>query len=423
MATLAGMWTPGRTRLRRGSLALAALALVLTGCTASTDSHVPRASGATSAPSSEPVPTQPPGPRWVVTLGDSYISGEGARWGGNTAGPAGKVDALGPDAYFDAGGSERAPGCHRAEQSIATLDAPGVKGKNFACSGAQVTSDDAGVRFRPGLDFFNDRQGHLGQALSLQRFAADHLVTDVIVSIGGNDFGFGAIASRCVSTFLSTAGGSPRNCKDDPALATVFGADHARQVRAKIAHALGRVVEAMRRAGYASSDYRLLVLTYPSPIPPGGQLRYAEDRRYTVGGCPLFAADATWANDTVLTTINGAVTDAVHSIGAGNVSVLDLSRALVGHRLCERGAHQLQETSLANWRAPGAAGRLEWVNKVYFSFAPWQFQESLHPDYWGMAAERACVMLVLEAEAKPSYRCVGDGSALRHHAPSMRLLG
>jgi hypothetical protein len=40
--------------------------------------------------------------RWVVTLGDSAISGEGGRWAGNTRGDHRRIDALGDGAYQDA---------------------------------------------------------------------------------------------------------------------------------------------------------------------------------------------------------------------------------------------------------------------------------------------------------------------------------
>ncbi|MFM9127763.1 MAG: hypothetical protein ACKOTA_09465, partial [Solirubrobacterales bacterium] len=38
---------------------------------------------------------------WVVSIGDSAISGEGARWAGNSNKSPDLVDALGPGAYFD----------------------------------------------------------------------------------------------------------------------------------------------------------------------------------------------------------------------------------------------------------------------------------------------------------------------------------
>ena len=44
------------------------------------------------------------GTPWVVTIGDSAISGEAGRWAGNSSDPA-QADALGDAAYLDAGQS------------------------------------------------------------------------------------------------------------------------------------------------------------------------------------------------------------------------------------------------------------------------------------------------------------------------------
>ena len=41
------------------------------------------------------------GTPWVVTVGDSYISGEAGRWAGNSNTSSAYADALGPTAYFD----------------------------------------------------------------------------------------------------------------------------------------------------------------------------------------------------------------------------------------------------------------------------------------------------------------------------------
>ena len=107
---------------------LVALALLLlAGCSGTSDDS--RLSQG-SAPSQQ---AEPP-TRWLVTLGDSYISGEGARWGGNTSGPARTVDALGADAYLNAQGREDVPGCHRVELSGATGGGHRLLGKNLACS-------------------------------------------------------------------------------------------------------------------------------------------------------------------------------------------------------------------------------------------------------------------------------------------------
>ena len=39
------------------------------------------------------------GSPWIVSVGDSAISGEAGRWAGNTNGSSGNVDALGSTAY------------------------------------------------------------------------------------------------------------------------------------------------------------------------------------------------------------------------------------------------------------------------------------------------------------------------------------
>ncbi|MEJ7745038.1 MAG: hypothetical protein WKF73_22420 [Nocardioidaceae bacterium] len=151
---------------------------------------------------------QTPGsrPEWVVLVGDSFISGEGARWAGNTLGPAAAVDGLGRDAYLHGGDGAAQQGCHRADVSAGF---GAIRVKNLACSGATTRSRGRGADFTPGLDFYHDRHGRLGQALALRRFAERHQVNDVALSVGGNDFGFGSVVTRCITTFLWTVGPSP----------------------------------------------------------------------------------------------------------------------------------------------------------------------------------------------------------------------
>lgn len=375
------------------------------------------AAGCTPQRPERPPPAGQDGVRWVVTLGDSYISGEGARWAGTTLGNARRVDALGPDAYFDQRGTESAPGCHRAEQSVATVGA-GLRGRNLACSGARTRSDASGVRLRPGLDFAEDDRG-TGQALALQRFATRHRVSAVAVSIGGNDFGFGTLVGACLSPVVVASATDPQ-CRDDPGVTALFEPGRRQAVREAVTAALGRVSEAMARAGYDAADYRLLVLTYPSPVPPARRLRTSST---DIGrtGCLVSGPDATWLNRTALRAINGTVRAAAEAAELANLSVLELGALFVGHRLCERGTGPLEATGLRSWRSPGAAERLEWVNPLYLSIAPWQLQESLHPNYWGMLAQQACLREALLKPPAAVRRCVttGGGSGTE---PGVRLV-
>ena len=54
----------------------------------------------------------------MVSLGDSYVSGEAGRWAGSTNLDSRRADALGPTAYYDnaAGTAEQIKRCHRSRQ-------------------------------------------------------------------------------------------------------------------------------------------------------------------------------------------------------------------------------------------------------------------------------------------------------------------
>jgi hypothetical protein len=399
------MTAPGRRLEGRPAQAVAvvvALALcVLAGCSSSTQADdgsggsPPMAnSGAGSAapgqPRAAPVPT-----RWVVALGDSYVSGEGARWAANTSGRPGPVDALGRHAYLRSAASSS--DCDRARVSVAALGRGPLRGVDFACSGATTSSRWEGPLFTPGVDAYSDGSGHVGQLVDLRRFASRHRVADVVVSVGGNDFGFGSLLERCTAAFVLTVTRRPAPCRDDPALRARFTAGRVDRVVGDMAASFSGIRRAMRRAGSRPSQYSVVVEGYPSPVAPGPRIRYREDllHRLVLGGCPFFDTDATWADRVVLPTIDAAVRRAVRRSGLTDVSWLDLSGALTGHRLCEKGSAQLEETGLTSWRSPGARTRLEWVNMVYTKPAPWRIQESLHPNYWGVLAERRCVRAIL----------------------------
>jgi hypothetical protein len=158
---------------------------------------------------------------WVVSVGDSYISGEAGRWAGNANNSA-ETDALGPTAYDDAGSSEAIPGCHRSKSAEIYIGA--AQGENLACSGAASATQpySSGSDFKPGLDFYNDGAGHIGQALALQQFAAGHNVTAVAVSIGGNDFNFASIVQSCVEDFLTSPTWWKNYCNDDSSVKSRF---------------------------------------------------------------------------------------------------------------------------------------------------------------------------------------------------------
>ena len=377
-------------------------------------------------------PAQADGPGsgtpWVVTIGDSYISGEAGRWAGSSNASSSRADALGPTAYYDnAGGTgETINRCHRSKAAEAYIGG-GVSGLNLACSGARTATSD-GSNFKPGLDFFDDGAGRQGQATMLQGFAATHNVKMVVVSIGGNDFNFADIVTTCVADFLYSPSWAKDYCNDDSSVTANFTSANVASVRARITGAFRNVQTAMRNAGYSDTSWTLLVQTYPSPIPRSTGFRYSQSgyTRQSTGGCGFWNADADWANDYALPTINNAVTGAVTDSGLPNAQVLDLASAFNGRRLCENTVGLYEERGLASWTSPGAVDQTEWINQIRTvstccSNSPYYIQESLHPNYWAQLATRSCVRQAYNNGAPRGGRCGISGTGLVNGEPRMLL--
>ena len=333
----------------------------------------------------------------VVSLGDSYISGEAGRWAGNTNTGEAYHDALGNDAYWDNASrtAEAIDRCHRSESAEVVI-AAGTIAKNLACSGARVaTFTDGDGRFKPGLDFYSGAAG-VGQARALQDYAATRNVKLVAVSIGGNDFNFGSIVQTCVSNWASSPTWYKNYCYDDSSVSSNFTSANVAAKTTAIKDALLNVRSAMRGAGYADSSWTLVVQTYESPLPNGAGIRYSEGgySRQSTGGCGFWNRDADWANATALPTINGAVKSAVAQSGIVGAKVLDVASAFNGRRLCESTVGLLEERGLSSWTSPGASDVTEWVNQirtVSTCCGNYYIQESFHPNYWGQLALRNCL--------------------------------
>jgi hypothetical protein len=382
------------------------------------------------------------GPRlgtpWVVSVGDSYISGEAGRWAGNTDRLissllivglllTGSTDALGPTAYYgDAtGADEEIRGCHRSRAAEVFIGA-GTKGKNLACSGAETASDAEGSDFKPGVDFYSDSAGRKGQALMLQEFAVTHNVKLVAVSIGGNDFNFGSIVAGCVVDYLKPY---VDYCQDDPMVVANFTPENVALQTIAIRNAILNVGAAMTAAGYDDSDYTILVQDYESPIPNSAGFRYPgsglfRHSRYYTGGCPFWDADADWANSSALPTINNAVKAAAAGTGHNNVRILELESAFNGRRLCENTVGLLEEEGFATWTAPAAVDHTEWINQIRIITTlgtAYYLQESFHPNYWAQLALRNCLRQAYNGGSPRGGTCAIAGSGLVGGEPVMAL--
>ena len=92
---------------------------------------------------------------------------------------------------------------------------------------------------------------------------------------------------------------------------------------AAVGQAIDEVRAVMADAGYAQSDYRFVVQSYPSPVPRGAEDRYPESgwSRLDTGGCPLWNRDLDWARDSLVVQIS----DNLRSVAPGRgLEFLDL---------------------------------------------------------------------------------------------------
>jgi hypothetical protein len=348
----------------------------------------------------------------VVTVGDSYISGESGRWAGNASDES-YVDALGSTAYYDNASNtgETITGCHRSKSFEGAIGG-GVAAKNLACSGAKTatTPYSSGNDFKPGLDFYDDGAGHQGQAKLLQSYAATHNVKLVAISIGGNDFNFAGIVQDCVEDFLYSPSWWPDYCKDDSVVTTQMAASNVTAKTTAIKNAILNIKTAMTNAGYSAAQYTLLVQTYPSPIPNGSGFRYSESgyTRQNTGGCGFWNADADYANATILPTIDNAVVNAASQAGLTNLKTMEIRSAFTGRRLCENTVSRVDAGGYSSWRAAGAIDHIEWfqgIRTVTAAGSDYYVQESLHPDYLAQLALRNCVRQAYNAGTPRGGTC------------------
>jgi hypothetical protein len=362
----------------------------------------------------------------IVALGDSAISGEAGRWAGNTNSSSSRVDALGSTAYWDAANGEAIRGCHRSKAAEVHIGGY-FKSANLACSGARTYTNAGGSDFKPGIDFYLDSSGRVGQALALQRYAAANNVRAVTLLIGANNYGFADIVQACVTDWLTSPSWWPNYCNDDSDIRSRFTSTRVATETANVRGAMQNVRQAMLNAGYADSQWTLLVQTYSSPIPRGSGFRYPQTgfTRQTIGGCGVWNRDADWANDTVVATFNTTLRDAATQSGLTNVKIVDMANALVGRRLCENTVGLLEERSIASWTSPGAVDQTEWVSQirtVSAIFPPYQIQEDGHPSYWGQLALRSCLRQAFNNGTPRGGSCTIAGTGLVGGEPNMRFV-
>ncbi|MFC0843537.1 glycosyl hydrolase family 18 protein [Streptomyces noboritoensis] len=370
-------------------------------------------------------------PAAVVSMGDSYISGEGGRWAGNAnTSPSGDVwgtdrRALclgGEDCIYGKTSYDGGNGCDRSDVApINTADMPDVPPErrfNIACSGAE-TKHIVSESF----------QGEKPQAEQLAELAEDNDVKLIVVSIGGNDIGFSKVVEACVRRYWTgfSVGVEGAYCNDSGK-----EEDFARKVddaQTKVTDALKKVRSVMQEAGYADDDYDLVLSTYPNALPKSVDERYDDDdNKYAAGGCPFRSPDLNWARDSAMPRVTTMLRQAA---SAADASVLDVSDAFTGHELCNKNAKQaVRSNSVINPLAESEAEWVRWVPYLFDTSKGWLWgsqghkQEAIHPNAFGQKALGTCLAAFVAAQEETPGRartstCTGtpgkggDGIGLR----------
>lgn len=349
-------------------------------------------------------------PTAAVAMGDSFISGEAADDGG--------VDYLGavtvPGTSYVIPASN-VPGnyCHRSRKASLFLAAlPGISARfNLACSGAE-SKDIASP---------NTQYNEPAQLDHLAAVARSHDIKLIVLSLGGNDLGFADYLISCMKKFALDAanplGGTGCTASDLPS-DTQF-----QDMKNKVSAAIDRIRTTMRAAGKADTSYRLLLQSYPSPLPS----RYADPfhRERFLG---IWQYDTSWVFPNLATTRFGypgcpfheetgasfiaasrKASDILKQVAASRgAELLALHDSLKGYGRCERTSPD--ESAIT--------GMLHADNSVWQDILrtgsagtkPFNvFQESMHPNLRGHQLLGACLSAAYASTAA-SKQCLPGGS-------------
>ncbi|RAG85025.1 hypothetical protein DN069_13780 [Streptacidiphilus pinicola] len=366
----------GLRGLRRFSAAVLALPLAATclvGATVPAQAHSPSA-----------------GPPVMVSMGDSYISGEGGRWAGNSDTSSGSRagtdrawtgNGYDPERVY---GASYRNGCDRSDSAEIRSAFGPSRALNIACSGAST------------INIFRTSHGgkafkrEAPQADQLAQIAARYDVRVIALSIGGNDLDFKDVIETCVwhYEYLETPCQPGQQREIDEKIDKVMG---------NVGKAIDEIHAVMSAAGRAPSSYRFVLQSYPSPIPRASDYRYPQSGwdRTLLGGCPLRDDDSHWARFQLVPQIARHLAQVAASRG---VQFLDLRDFLQAHEVC---------TKHARLATPGqgpSPATSEWTRFLAGVDQP-SLQESFHPNYYGQLGLGRCLSLVTGQPATQNYAC------------------
>ncbi|MFF2507402.1 ricin-type beta-trefoil lectin domain protein [Streptomyces sp. NPDC058067] len=234
----------------------------------------------------------------LISLGDSEISGEGI---GTYESPTN-----GPDNW-----------CHRsADSAIHKTTIPADVTYNVACSGAY----SGNIRIGGSKQYADE----LVQSDNLAVKARNTKIKMVVLVAGANDdLQFGPVMTDCVERYLLSQG--PCEPKYAPGWqARVDG------LVPKIEQTVRDLRTTMQGAGYADTDYKLVVMGYPSPIGPDFYDNPSFPGKLSCGGLG-YDSDTKWGRNVAVPAFERGMYRIAKDTGA---TYLDNSRLFQGHEVC-----------------------------------------------------------------------------------------
>jgi hypothetical protein len=228
----------------------------------------------------------------------------------------------------------------------------------------------------------------------------------VVVAVGANDFGFSDVVKQCIVDYVKQhVAGGDQACSSSGAIQDAISSDKEQKVQDDIWESLRQLTVAMAAAGYDKGQYSVILQNYWSAIPDGKDIRIPDISfdRSTQGGCPILGPDADALNHVLLPAINDTVLAVARRFRSEpywpKIHLLDVSHALDGHRLCEKGVGDIEDVlpPTAKGTDPSSADKLEWVTqaRVAVDGTPYTLAEGGHANYWGQLAERNCLRQVI----------------------------
>lgn len=332
------------------------------------------------------------GPTAIVSLGDSFISGEAGRWNGNSLNMFGTRDGTDRAAScwwifcsYDATrvyGSSYSNGCHRSD--VATIKSAGIsvqKKINLACSGAKSVNI---WRASQGGQSF---KGEPPQADQLLTVAQQNDVKMVVLTISANDIGFADRVINCTVSWILGLG--PCAQSEQAAIESLMPA-----AKEGLRKSIDEVRAVMAAAGYSPSQWKFVIAGYSSPVPATADVRYSGSDKWWTGGCPFYDSDFDWAKQVATPFL----VDSMRQVAAEKgVQFLDVRDALNGHEVCH------EDSSLVGSGGPNSVNH-EWVRWVNTGCCQGDAQESVHPNAFGQRALGKCVALMY-AKSGGNWTC------------------